>query len=209
MKNRILKLLFLLIYKLQSRYQFWYTFHQSQIEGEKVLDSLHIPHGKVTFYGKCTFRIANGSKITIGDDFTCQAGSFASIDCTPESKIQVEKNGTLIIGNNVGVSSIVLHCWNSITIEDNVKIGAGCLIMDTNFHSTDAEIRSSNEDLVSAKTSPITIRHDAFIGARSIICKGVTIGENSIIAAGSVVVKNVPDNEVWGGNPAKFIKKLS
>lgn len=208
MKNRILKLLFLLIYKLQSRYQFWYTFHQSQVEGEKALDSLHISHGKVTFYGKCIFRISNGSKITIGDDFTCQAGSFASIDCTPESKIQVEKNGTLIIGNNVGVSSIVLHCWNSIIIEDNVKIGAGCLIMDTNFHSTDATIRATKEDQKHVRTAPVLIKHDAFIGARSIICKGVTVGENSIIATGSVVVKDVPNNEVWGGNPAKFIKKI-
>jgi acetyltransferase-like isoleucine patch superfamily enzyme len=47
-----------------------------------------------------------------------------------------------------------------------------------------------------------------FIGARCIILKGVTIGEKSIVAAGSVVTKNIPEGEVWGGNPAKFIKKI-
>ena len=48
-----------------------------------------------------------------------------------------------------------------------------------------------------------------FIGTSCIIGKGVTIGENSVIAAGSVVVKNVPSNEIWGGNPAKFIRKIN
>lgn len=203
------KIIFLLFHKVYSRYQYWYTFHQSQIDGEKALDDLHIPHGKVTFYGKCIFRISKGAKVTIGDNFTCQAGSFASIDCTPESKIQVENEGMLIIGTNVGMSSIVLHCWNSITIEDNVKIGAGCLLMDTNFHSTDSAVRATMEDQEHVKTLPVLIKKNAFVGARSIICKGVTIGHNSIIAAGSVVVKDIPDNEIWGGNPAKFIKKLS
>ena len=57
------------------------------------------------------------------------------------------------------------------------------------------------------KTSPIVIEDDVFIGANSIICKGVHIGARSIIAAGSVVVKDIPRDEVWGGNPARFIRK--
>ena len=48
-----------------------------------------------------------------------------------------------------------------------------------------------------------------FIGANSIILKGVTIGERSIIGAGSVVTKNIPDDEIWAGNPAKFIRKIN
>lgn len=194
-----------IIYKFVSRYDIWYTFHQSQRDSVAALESKNIPHGKVTFYGKCHLRIYG--RMTIGDNFICQAGSLASIDCASESKIQVEPNGILTIGDNVGMSSVVLHCWDSIIIDDNVKLGAGCLVMDTNFHSTDAILRASADVQKYVRTAPIHIKHDVFIGARSIICKGVTIGANSIIAAGSVVVKDVPDNEIWGGNPAIYIKK--
>jgi len=55
-------------------------------------------------------------------------------------------------------------------------------------------------------TAPIIIRDYVFIGGSSIILKGVTIGKNSIVAAGSMVTKSIPDNEIWGGNPAKYLK---
>ncbi|MDA9100962.1 hypothetical protein N9J94_06850 [Planktomarina sp.] len=54
----------------------------------------------------------------------------------------------------------------------------------------------------------ITIRSNAFIGAGSIVLGGLIIGKGSIIASGSVVTKSVPDHEIWGGNPANYIRKL-
>lgn len=56
------------------------------------------------------------------------------------------------------------------------------------------------------KTKPVLLKRGCFIGANSIILKGCTIGENSIVGAGSVVSKDIPDNEIWAGNPARFIK---
>ncbi len=115
--------------------------------------------------------------------------------------------GKIIIGNNVGISNSALVARNSITIGDGVKIGGSVKIYDTDFHSKNPlERRDGVKDV--AKTSPIFIKENAFIGAHSIILKGVTIGENSIIGAGSVVTKNIPSNEIWAGNPAKFIKKI-
>ena len=56
---------------------------------------------------------------------------------------------------------------------------------------------------------PVVIEDDVFVGTHCIICKGVRIGNRSIVAAGSVVVKDIPNGEVWGGNPAKFIRKIA
>ena len=119
----------------------------------------------------------------------------------------VDRNSEIIIGDNVGISqpALISHC--SIRIGDNVKLGGTC-VLTTDFHSLDPIIRASSEDQKHRKSAPVTIEHDAFIGARCIILKGVTIGENSIVGAGSVVTKSIPANEIWAGNPAIFIRKI-
>ena len=58
-------------------------------------------------------------------------------------------------------------------------------------------------------SKPIIINKGVFIGAHSIILKGVTIGNSSVVGAGSVVTKSIPEKEIWAGNPAKFIKKIT
>ncbi|RYE17954.1 MAG: acyltransferase [Sphingobacteriaceae bacterium] len=108
----------------------------------------------------------------------------------------------------MGISNSTIACYDKITIGDNVMIGGSVKIWDTNFHSLNPLIRvSGNDDDI--KTAPVEICDYAFIGANSIIMKGVTIGRNSIIAAGSVVVKNIPDNVLAGGNPCKIIKYIN
>lgn len=115
----------------------------------------------------------------------------------------------LTVGSNVGMSQTAIVCSEGITIEDNVKIGGGVCIYDTDFHSLKSYDRiNPKEDFINTKTSPIKIKKSVFIGAHSTILKGVTIGENSIVGAGSVVTKNIPPGEIWGGNPAKFIRVI-
>lgn len=107
------------------------------------------------------------------------------------------------------MTNTIIQCHEEIIIGNHVNIGAGCMIMDSNFHSTDWRDRlDRRKDIENHRNAPIKIGDVVFIGARSIICKGVTIGDHAMIAAGSVVVSDVPANEVWGGNPAKFIKKI-
>lgn len=131
------------------------------------------------------------------------------VDIFTNSHIVVCQNAILSIGSNSGITSTAIYCAEKIEIGNYVNIGAGCLVMDTNFHSTNWEIRMDREkDIINAKTAPVKIDDFVFIGARSIICKGVHIGEKSLVAAGSVVVKDIPAGELWGGNPAKFIKKI-
>ena len=135
--------------------------------------------------------------------------SSYGVDVMENSHITVCENATLTFGNNSGISSTSIYCAERIEIGDYVNIGAGCFIMDTNFHSINWRHRKDRSlDIANAKSAPVKIDDFVFVGARSIICKGVHIGEHSIISAGSVVVKDVQSNEVWGGNPAVFIKAI-
>lgn len=118
-----------------------------------------------------------------------------------------EPGAQIRIGNNVGISNSSFHAAQCITIEDDVMIGGGCCIYDSDFHSISYGKRMQCPD-PDIKTVPVLIKRGAFIGAHSIVLKGVTIGIESVIGAGSVVTKDIPDGEIWGGNPARFIKKI-
>lgn len=163
---------------------------------------------KVVFRGSCILQIKKGAQIQIGRKFRVNSGQRIGSDTLSASKITVMNGAKLIIGNNSGIANTVLWCRCHIELGDYVKIGTGCFIMDNNFHCTDWRIRMTSDDSRYIACAPVVIKSHAFIGARCTICKGVTIGEHSMVAAGSVVVNNIPDNELWGGNPARFIKRI-
>ena len=153
--------------------------------------------------------IARGGKCSIGKHFSMNNGIKGNpIGSYRKCTFFVDKNAKLLIGNYVGISQTALICHKSITIGNYVKIGGGVSIYDTDFHSLNPEIRKSKEDLINRIEKPVVIKDNVFIGAHSIILKGITIGENSIIGAGSVVTKSMPDNQIWAGNPAKFIRNI-
>lgn len=117
--------------------------------------------------------------------------------------------GVLSIGDNSAISNTAITVAESVNIGRNVFIGAGCKIYDTDFHPIEAEFRFGDTvDITRTKTKRIIIEDGAFIGGHSIILKGSHIGENSVIGAGSVVAGNIPANEIWAGNPARFMKKI-
>ena len=93
-----------------------------------------------------------------------------------------------------------------IDIGANVYIGGGVSIWDTDFHPIKWSERERNPS--DGLSLPIRIGNNVFIGANSIILKGVQIGDGAVIGAGSVVSKNVGCNEVYAGNPAVKIKQL-
>ena len=161
-------------------------------------DNLHI-NGIVFIHGR-----KNGVKI--GNNCTIQ--SSESINPTSgfaHTHLRAEQDGMICIGNNVGISHANITAFSGVTIEDNVLIGSGAKIWDTDFHPVNYQNRVENSEPLSR---PIRIKEGAFVGACSIILKGVTIGEHSVIGAGSVVTKDVPDNEVWARNPAKLMRKI-
>lgn len=154
--------------------------------------------------------IALGGKCVIGNGLVMNNGLKGNPIGRPQRCVLfVDRNAEIIIGNNVGMSSTAIVSHKSITIGNNVKIGGGVCIYDTDFHALDAKKRAIKDtDKEQANKQPVIIEDNVFIGAHSTILKGVTIGQNAIIGACSVVTRSVPPNEIWGGNPAKFIKVL-
>ena len=161
--------------------------------------------------GPLRLRMTHDAKIIVGHHLTAIAGYKSTIVSSKKNVWSVE-GGNLVIHDYVGMTSTSIYCNNKIEIGNHVLIGAETLIMDTNFHSLDYSIRGTSKEGYQYKgtinTAPVVIGDNVFIGTRCIINKGVNIGEGAIIAAGSVVVTDIPAWEVWGGNPAKFIKRI-
>jgi len=112
-------------------------------------------------------------------------------------------NAKISIGDNVLISpGVRIIAAKNITIEKNVMIASNVYISDADWHCVYDRLETPG------KTKRILIKENAWIGEGSKISKGVTIGNNSIIGIGSVVVSDVADNKIFAGNPAKEIKSL-
>ncbi len=96
-----------------------------------------------------------------------------------------------------------INCFESIIIGERCAISWDCEILDTDIHRlvVDGQPR--------ARTGPVLIGDRVWIGARSIILKGVTIGDHAVVAAGSVVTRDVPPRTLVAGNPARVIREIS
>lgn len=110
---------------------------------------------------------------------------------------------TTRVGKNVFINfGCTFLDQGGITLEDGVFIGPGAKIL-TEAHPEQPEIRHS------LQTKPVVIRRMAWIGAGAIILPGVTVGENAIVAAGAVVTKDIPDNTIVAGVPAKILRRIN
>ena len=161
------------------------------------------------FEGILTIRSSKRNSITIGKNVQIRSGkAYNIIGGDTRLILRTIDDGQIRIGNGVGISNSAVVSANSITIEDDVFIGGSCAIYDTDFHSSEYDQRINQGDK-NIKSAPVIIKKGAFIGSRCIILKGVTVGEEAIIGAGSVVTKDIPDGEIWAGNPAIYIKKVN
>lgn len=127
---------------------------------------------------------------------------------SPVKLIADRSDAIIKIGRNTRIHGTCIHAFKQILIGENCLIAANCQIMDGNGHDLSFD-NVKNRINTTGNASPVNIENNVWIGANCIIMPGVTIGEGSIIAAGSVVTKSVPTMCIAGGNPAKVIKMFS
>jgi len=156
---------------------------------------------KIKLYGLPHINQKKGSSIKIAENVTMRSKSYSNLiginrPCLIST---LTSNASIIIGENCGFSGTVIGAFSKIEIEENVRCGANTLITDSDWHTDDPR---SGEPL------PILIKKNVWLGEGVKVLKGVTIGENSIIGAGSIVTKNIPSNVIAAGNPCKIIKNI-
>ncbi len=119
----------------------------------------------------------------------------------------ISDGGTISIGNSTTIhKKTVIRAMEEIYIGSHCDIGGECYIQDHNSMSLNFMDRRTLSGEISHKK--ITIGNDVWIGRRVMIFKGVTIGDRAIIAAGSVVTHDVPEDSIAAGNPARIVKNL-
>jgi acetyltransferase-like isoleucine patch superfamily enzyme len=147
---------------------------------------------RVSVKGKPLLRI--GGRLLLGD-------SVRILSDVQQAKIFVSAGATLRMGNNCRINGAHLSASRSIEIGNNVRIGPYCIVMDDDYHQAG--------DYASAgKSGTVRIGNDVWIATRSMVLKGVTIGDGAVVASGAVVTKDVPPYTLVAGVPAKVIRQL-
>ncbi len=148
----------------------------------------------------------------------CDSQIHVGRDCLILGVLVTETNASRIrIGDNVFIGGgTLIDCAASIEIGEDVLISYECLLADSDNHSVSYSVRKKDlknwragvHEWATTVSRPIAVSRGAWIGARTIILKGVTIGEGAVIGAGSVVTKDVPPWTIAAGNPAKIIRVI-
>ena len=199
------------IMKFVNKIKNWFV--RRIIYREQKLDSIN--DLGITILGKLNYDIipriskSPGSKIIaedgvsmISDPQTNPSGILH-----PCTFVTLSPKACIILGKDSGMSGVTMCCKKKITIGEYVGLGANVSIFDYDFHAINPYYRKyQNEEYT--KSDEVEIGDFVWIGANSIILKGVHIGRGAVVGAGSVVTADIPDLCVYAGNPAKFIKKV-
>src|SRR3989338_11583173 len=163
---------------------------------------------RLEVFGNCIIRKHPQSKIVIGDGVVLVSSSWRSstANCFNCKLRTFYSTAAIIFGDNSGMTGGAI-----IARAKTIRIGARCMlapnvtIMDSDFHIALPPDRRHNTWETDIDED-VTLEENVWVGMGCIILKGVTIGKNSVIAAGSVVVHSIPPNCLAGGNPAKVLK---
>lgn len=151
--------------------------------------------GRMVFaYGRPSINLARLSDLQIGEDVRMESGVH-------RLRLSVHHKARLIIGNNVYLNGCIISANSEVIIKDGVKMGPWAHVMDGDFHGVEDREKAVN-------MRPVIIEEDAWLATRCMVLKGVTIGRGAVVAAGSVVTKDVEPYTVVAGIPAQVVKRL-
>jgi acetyltransferase-like isoleucine patch superfamily enzyme len=159
---------------------------------------------KVNFRGFPMFRRYENSAIYFGDNCVLNS-SRNSVRIglqRPCVFITLAPEAEITFGHHSGATGSTFVAYKKISIGNNVLIGTNTMILDNDFHNADPSKRLLSSE---NPARPVIIEDNVFVGTNSLILKGVTIGENSVIGANSVVINNIPKNAIAIGNPCKVV----
>lgn len=138
-----------------------------------------------------------------------KGGKFINFIAAQDKKIRLTVWADSLDTEGIEIGDYVLVCPGvRISAASGIKIGKNCMLA-SGVYITDAdwhEIYDRSKSI--GTTKKVVISDNVWLGDSSIVCKGVTIGKNSIIGAGSVVVSDIPENVIAAGNPARVIREL-
>lgn len=169
----------------------WVRWYRLRLGGRVQFGRGFLTNGRLVVRGP--------GRVTFGDNVNawCHAEKNVLITYTPTSRITIGEGTRL---NGAGIQAYT-----------HVKVGSRCilgstLLFDSDFHNPDPRLR--HDPQAPRPSAPITLCENVWLGGQSAVLKGVTVGENSIVAFRALVVEDVPPNVVVAGNPARVVKKL-
>ncbi|MBX3330264.1 MAG: acyltransferase [Nitrospira sp.] len=149
-------------------------------------------------------KLPDGMPYLIGSHLRLRLGENVLISRTTIGASKVFDSPLLEVGNSSTIGyGTTISVAKQVTIGNSVLIGPCCTIMDSDDHPIDPVRRVMREPVNAEDVKPVTIGNNVWIGAYCTILKGVTIGDNSIISAHSVIVRDVLPNCIYAGNPAR------
>ena len=148
-------------------------------------------------------QIVGNGRITIGDNVRIGTRNTWAVG------FKVSTDAELVIGHRVSVNyQTIISVARRVRIGDDTMIAGNVQIYDNVSHPVSPARRLRHESFSLDESAPVDIGRNVWIGQSAMIMRGVTIGDNSIVAAGSIVTKSVPANTLVGGNPARILRSI-
>lgn len=158
--------------------------------------------------GPVLLRIHPTARVVIGEGCTFHSGFAVNpVGGASRLAIWVGPGAALAIGSRAGISNATLVAMADIRIGDDVRIGGGACVYDTDFHSLDLAGRLASPD-TGVRKAPVSLAAGCFVGGHALVLKGSSLGAGAILGAGAVLAGSVPAGEIWAGSPARKIAQV-